>query len=115
VRADLAQLRRTASLQAEADALVALTIRAVEAAREGLEAVPSRLSAAAEVLPVDASTLAEAERVRAAYRLQLPDAIMLAALLHDPKLGSEPSAFVNKNSKDFGDPGSRGGGPSLAR
>ena len=108
VQAELGQLRRTASLRAEADALAALATKAVQLVSEQHEAVRAELLQHGRVLPVDVSTLIEAERRRAAYGMTLPDAVMLACvLLECAAFPAKRSVFVNKNTKDFADPGIR--------
>jgi predicted nucleic acid-binding protein len=107
VESELKQLRRTASLKAEADALVGLTVRAVQLATQKHDSVRARILAAAEVLPIEAITLIEAERLRSDYGLTLPDAVMLASVLLDGKGGTQPSAFLNTKVKDFADPAIR--------
>lgn len=104
VQTQFGQLRRNPQLVSEVDALRGLTVRAVDLARTGHEAARTRVLEVAEVLPVDATTLRMAESVRASHSLELPDAVMLATVLLDVERSDEDSLFVNKNTKDFGDP-----------
>lgn len=54
----------------------------------------------ARIIPLDVAVLKEAERLRTAFGLRLPDATMLASVLGDAASGA-PSIFANKNRKDF--------------
>jgi hypothetical protein len=104
VESEFTQLRRNAVLQAEVDALAELTVRAVKLATDRHEEVRAQILTHARVLSIDSATLLEAERVRASYAMELPDAVMLASVLLDLRSESRESIFVNKNSKDFADP-----------
>jgi hypothetical protein len=109
---ELRQFERTAAISAEAKALRDLTVKASQYATTRLETFRARVLATARVLPIDAGTLLFADQLRQRFPLELPDAVMLAAVLDD--LDGSDALFVNRNRKDFDDPdiqnelGSRG-------
>jgi predicted nucleic acid-binding protein len=100
----LQQFARTGSLQAEADALRGLILKASQLSSAREEAIRQQLLSVARVLPVDHAVLAKADELRLRFNLTMPDAVMLAAVLLDPALGRTMSIFVNRNRKDFDDP-----------
>lgn len=82
-----------------------LTDSAVEEASR-LEEARSRLLGVAQVIPADAAVLASAVRYRALHALSPQDAVVYASVLADLVAeGPERSCFLNRNTKDFGNPG----------
>lgn len=104
VQRHFGQLRRNPQLVSDVEALRELTVRAVDLARDGHESVRRQLLETATILPIDKTTLEKAEALRVSYGLELPDAVMLGAVLLDSAGVEEESFFVNKNTKDFADP-----------
>ena len=106
LRDELRELGRTAKFASDVaeSALPTLLIQSTQHADGRFESVTDRLLAATEVLPLDRETLAEAATHRANYALTRPDALVLASVLRDPRLGLTPSCFLNRNIKDFADP-----------
>jgi hypothetical protein len=103
--ANMKQIERTESLQADAVALRQLTLRASSLVRDQHERVRNRLLTTARVLPLGIVTLRKAERLRKALGLHLADAVMLASVLLDARARPGSSIFLNSNSHDFADPG----------
>jgi predicted nucleic acid-binding protein len=96
-------LMRTASL-ADAEQLkdaVALIVHATNQSWAKFQAVRRQLLEVSRVLAVDGVVLREAERHKDRYRLELPDAVMLASVSVDAKERTSPSLFLNRNYKDF--------------
>lgn len=104
------ELREIARTRVHAEAvasttLPALLVQSANDAQQGLLALTMRLVPLVDVLPLGALTLLEGERLRRDFGLTYPDAIVLAGVLLDPRLGGAPSCFLNRNTKDFDDPG----------
>lgn len=53
---------------------------------------------------IDGRVLDEASRLAADFELELPDAVILAAVLADAGGQPSQSVFLNRNTKDFNDP-----------
>lgn len=49
----------------------------------------------------------ERHKLREQLELEFPDAIVLASVLDDLGVSPSPSCFLNRNTKDFDDPGVR--------
>jgi HD superfamily phosphohydrolase YqeK len=56
------------------------------------------------VLPLTDGSLRAAEKLSSRYELELPDATMFAAILHDLRRGGPESCFLNRNTSDFSKP-----------
>jgi predicted nucleic acid-binding protein len=106
-RKHLKELARTQSLarraESAADALTELMVSTAQVAAQRLREIRTELVAVADVLPLSSETFRKAEEVAVLYRLQWGDAMVLASILDDPELGTSPSCFLNRNTKDFGD------------
>ncbi len=103
------ELREIARTRGHAQAvasttLPALLVQSANDAQQGLLALTMRLVPLVDVLPLAAPTLLEGDRLRRDFGLTYPDAIVLAGVLLDPRLGAEQSCFLNRNTKDFDDP-----------
>jgi predicted nucleic acid-binding protein len=73
-----------------------------------LESTLGRMLRAARVLPLDATTFASALAHERTLGLSAPDAIILASVESDLRtVPSQPRCFLNRNHKDFGQPGVR--------
>lgn len=89
-------------------ALVPALIASIEIERENLRRAVTELIKISEVIPLDARVLQAAAEIEMTYRLSGQDAIVLASvLIHLESPGSTESCFLNRNSKDFDDPGIR--------
>jgi hypothetical protein len=104
VEEQLNQLRRSEALRADAAALSGLVAKAVEAVSAGYEEVRLRLLATARVLPLDREVFVEADRLRNALDLKLPDSVMLSSVLLDLRKDPTQAVFINKNTRDFRQP-----------
>ncbi|HXH09476.1 MAG TPA: PIN domain-containing protein [Alphaproteobacteria bacterium] len=106
---ELGQLRRTALYTQRLGELLTLTsllIDSVNDETKRLEDTRSRLLSLAHVIPLDISVLAAAARYQIERGLSPQDAVVYAAVLsHLRQSGAPESCFLNKNSKDFDDPG----------
>lgn len=102
---ELREIARTQGFAAEvaASPLPALLVRSAQEAAVRFDGVVDRLARVAQLLPLTASVFDEVGRVRAAYELQFPDAIVLACVMSDLD-GARPSCFLNRNTEDFDDP-----------
>lgn len=105
---ELDQLGRTSSYTQrvrELQEINTLLIRCNEEERQRLEEMRARLMKIAEIIPLDSTVLAAAPNHEAESGLSPQDAVVYASVLHhlshNPTTGS---CFLNKNSKDFGDP-----------
>lgn len=100
------EIGRTLSFAAAAasNELAALLVQSADEGEQRYRSVRERLTRVAQVLPLDGSTIDEAERLTAELDLERSDALILASVLGDAQLGSAPSCFPNRNTKDFDDP-----------
>ena len=71
-----------------------------------LEATRSRLLQMANIIPLEVSVLGAGTRYQVDHDLSPQDALVYASVLSDLQQSREPeNCFLNKNSKDFDDPG----------
>jgi predicted nucleic acid-binding protein len=102
------QLERTASIAMDAPRLreaADLVLRADQAAWKRFLEVRSTLLRVARVSMIDGRVLDEALKLAADIKqLELPDAVMLAAVLVDAAERPSQSVFLNRNTRDFNDP-----------
>lgn len=102
-RRELSRTRGFAKDDDDAFAAVAVAlIRGAQAAEPRLAQLEERLFQAVRFLPLDAAVASEVSRYSRDYKLKSPDATILASVMKDPQLGQEPSCFLNRNTKDFG-------------
>jgi predicted nucleic acid-binding protein len=78
-------------------------VRSTQEAEQRFKSLQQRLLKVAQVLPLTAEVIATAAKCIEDYGLNHPDALVMASVLCDPDLGSEPSCFMNRNTKDFND------------
>ncbi|MEO5731930.1 MAG: hypothetical protein ABI134_17285 [Byssovorax sp.] len=107
LRASATQLYRTASIATDVPRLrdaENLLLRAAQEAWNRFLDVRTRLLDAARLVAIDGPVLREASKLTAETTLTLPDALMLASVLADATGRQSPSVFLNRNTKDFGDP-----------
>src|SRR5262249_46636330 len=108
LHAQATQLERTASIAADAPRLrdaADLVLRADQAAWKRLLAARTTLLRAARVSMIDGRVLDNALKLAAEVKqLELPDAVMLAAVLVDAADRPSKSVFLNRNTRDFNDP-----------
>ncbi|AUX21206.1 uncharacterized protein SOCEGT47_016850 [Sorangium cellulosum] len=102
------EVQRTASMAADASRLrdaSELLIRAEHNASKRFLEVRARLLDAARIIALDGAALRAAAALVDEFGLKLPDAVMLASVLADATARPSPSLFLNRNTKDFYDPG----------
>ncbi len=105
---ELGQLTRNAMYAAklgEFENVRALLIDSTDEQIKRLKHIQSHLLAVCEIIPLDAGTLALAERHRDANDLSPQDSLVYASvLMHLARSGGAGHCFLNRNSKDFSDP-----------
>jgi hypothetical protein len=85
--------------------LTALLLKGSEQERADLRASLQRITALADLIPLDADVLREAETLERTLQLSAQDAVVLASVLgHLEGSRAEPCCFLNRNAKDFEDP-----------
>lgn len=108
LNAQAKQLERTASIAADVPRLLEaadLVLRADQAAWKRLFDVQTKLLGVARVAMIDGRVLDDASRLVADLtHLELPDAVILAAVVVDAAERLSQSIFLNRNTKDFDDP-----------
>ena len=106
VQNELRQIARTQSLTVTASAspLAALLVTSAQEAATRFDSVMGDLLRVARVLPMTAGMLENARGAQVTYKLELPDAIVLASVLDDLTGSPAGSCFLNRNTKDFDDP-----------
>ena len=107
--AELAQMARDESRVQGVDGLAQLTallIGSVEEEANRLEDIRNRLADVAGVIPLDSANLKSAIRYQNEHDLSPQDAMVYAAVVENLRQfqTGEPSCFLNRNSRDFGDP-----------
>lgn len=85
-------------------AVAAMLVRDTQEAERKFETLRERLLQCAQVLPLTADVIEEGSKYLKSYGLKFPDALVLASVLSDPVMGSTPSCFLNRNTRDFDDP-----------
>lgn len=101
------QLERTASITADVPRLreaAALVLRADQAAWKRLLDVRTKLLQVARVAVVDSRVMDDALKLATDIGLELPDAVMLAAVLVDATERPAKCIFLNRNTNDFDNP-----------
>lgn len=94
----------SASLESHTERFAAIA----KAEMDLLESTLERVLRAARVLPLDAVTFARALVHERTLGLSPPDAIILASVESDLRIAAlRPRCFLNRNHKDFGQPGIR--------
>lgn len=108
VQKHLRQLARTASVAsisaAASNDVDDLFDTSSRRARERYDEVRARLARVAVVLPLTDGSLRAAEKLCERHDLDLPDATIFAAVLHDLRRGGPESCFLNRNTNDFDEP-----------
>jgi hypothetical protein len=101
------QLDRTAWIASEVPQLrqaVELLLRADQEAARRFSEVRASLLDVARMISIGTEVLQRASMLVAELDLELPDAVMLAAVLGDAASQPAPSVFLNRNTRDFDDP-----------
>jgi predicted nucleic acid-binding protein len=101
------QLERTSSIAADVPGLhrsIELLVRAEQEASKRFRDTRASLLTVARIVPIDLPTLTSASAFADQLGLELPDALVLAAVLADATERRGSSLFLNRNTKDFGDP-----------
>lgn len=103
----LTETSRTKRLKEQAtNALTLLTelkTAATADTEQRMKDVEGRLLANTEQLLLNGEVLREGRRLADAFGINSADALVLASILGDPKLGTTTSLFLNRNTKDFDD------------
>jgi predicted nucleic acid-binding protein len=87
------------------EALAAALAASGQFEREGLRQSIKTILQTAEIIPLDAQTLVSSAVIEANYGLSGQDSIVLASVLvHLESRRPTASCFLNRNSRDFGDP-----------
>lgn len=106
---ELRQLARTATYAQRLGDLQKLTgplIDSVIDEAKRLEDTRARLIGMAHIIPLDMSVVEAATRYQVEHNLSPQDAVVYAAVLSHLQGSGEPeNCFLNRNSKDFDDPG----------
>ncbi|MDE0367808.1 MAG: hypothetical protein OXP09_19820, partial [Gammaproteobacteria bacterium] len=86
--------------------LTALLIGSVEEDAHRLELIRQKISDVAGVIPLDSDNLKSAIRYQQLHDLSPQDAMVYAAVIDNLRQfrTDESSCFLNRNSKDFGEP-----------
>lgn len=107
---EVRQLRRSTKHSSRVEELGGLTKHLIESVEEDaarLDSTLDRLERAARIIPLDAKLASDARSIERDVDLSPQDALVLSAVLAD--LGSRteraPTCFLNRNSRDFDDPG----------
>jgi hypothetical protein len=89
--------------------LIALLIGSAERERAGLDGAMHGLLNAAEVIPLDTDLFHRASGIQSAFDMSLQDSLVLASVVQHLANAQPPqSCFLNRNTKDFGNPDVRG-------
>lgn len=75
-----------------------------QSAEQQLVHTRERLRQAARLIPLTVDLMVEGARYHGDYELSLPDAMVLASVLHDTAPEQEPACFLNRNVRDFDEP-----------
>ena len=109
LRTQLSELGRSKphrAVPATFEALASVLIASAQFELEGLRDTISELLRTADVIALDAAILRSAADVQVEYGMSDQDAIVLASVFAHLDLHNPPeSCFLNRNSKDFDDPG----------
>jgi len=104
----IGQLARSEIMAGEAETLQPLTailLKSSQQERADLRSALQRITAVADLIPLDAEVLRAGEQLERAHRLSAQDAVVLASVLgHLERSPHEPCCFLNRNVKDFDDP-----------
>jgi hypothetical protein len=108
LRAQLSELGRSKphrEVPGAFESLAAVLIARAQFERDGLRDTISELLQTADVIALDTTILRSAADLQIEYRMSGQDAIVLSSVLAHIRLHKPPeSCFLNRNSKDFGDP-----------
>lgn len=106
VKTQLRQIARTQSFSSAATSndIDELFTTSSLKAYQRYDELRSRLSRVAAVLPLTDGSLRTAEKLSSQHDLELPDATIFAAILHDLRRGGVESCFLNRNTHDFNEP-----------
>jgi predicted nucleic acid-binding protein len=105
---ELRELGRTATYSAQVSRVRELSILLIESGadeRRRLGETRERLSAVAEIAPLDGYVLQDAARFSSRHGLSAQDAVVYASVLrHLSTVGGSAACFLNRNTRDFDDP-----------
>lgn len=105
---EVGQLRRSLPYREYASTfqeVTSLLVRSQEEERQRLHDTTQRIAASGEVFPLTGRILVDAIKVQQTLDLSPQDAIVYVSVqTHLENAAEGPSCFLNRNSKDFGDP-----------
>jgi predicted nucleic acid-binding protein len=105
---EVRQLSRSKPYQEEIEALHKVAdflIRSQEEEKNRLRTTIDRLLKVSEIIPLDSQILISANKYQLAHDLSPQDSIVYASVLSSLNASSSTAkCFLNRNSKDFGDP-----------
>jgi len=105
---EVGQLRRSLPYREYAatfQEVTSLLVRSQEEERQRLHDTTQRITASGEVVPLTGRILIDAIKVQQTLDLSPQDAIVYTSVeTHLENAAEGPSCFLNRNSKDFGDP-----------
>ncbi len=111
LRGQLAELGRSKwhrNVPANFGALAAVLVESAKFERDGLRDAVAALIQSAEVIALDGAILKAAAEMQLEFSMSGQDAIVLSSILSHLDLWKPgASCFLNRNSKDFDDPGVR--------
>jgi hypothetical protein len=104
--AELGRSRRHREVPARFENLASVLIASARGERDGLRETITELLRSAHIIPLDGAVLKLASEAEDRYGLSGQDSIVLASVLSDLEIRHPgESCFLNRNSKDFDDPG----------
>jgi predicted nucleic acid-binding protein len=104
--AELGRSRRHREIPARFENLASVLIASARGERDGLRETITHLLRCAQIIALDTPVLKLASDVEERYGLSGQDSIVLASVLSDLEARHpRESCFLNRNSKDFDDPG----------
>lgn len=103
--AEIRELARSKPYQQSSEDFLGVTellIKSGEEEKSSLDKMLDKILNAAEVIPIDLSTIRAAINLQKSHRLTPQDSIVFASvLMHLAGAGGKEACFVTKNSKDF--------------
>jgi predicted nucleic acid-binding protein len=103
---ELKQIRRSRGLRGAADsyAVSALFVDAAEQENARLESFYRRIAEVVDLVALTSDVVDSAFELGRRFDLMVPDAMVLASVLHHADVSPGPFRFVTKDKKDFDDP-----------
>lgn len=101
---ELSRSKPHSSLPAQSNVLFAALVGSGKDERRRLDEVFNRLTALGTIIPVTSLVVLRARMDESQFELSSQDAIIHASVLLDAQQAPGIKCFVNRNSRDFGDP-----------